>query len=60
MILLYAHSLLRGVTFKVLPLSSYAFIPTMLPLLETFQEQLSGPSSHFFWMFSVSWRQILF
>jgi hypothetical protein len=33
---LYAYSLLRGVTFEVLPLSRYAFSPTMLPLLETF------------------------
>jgi hypothetical protein len=33
---LYAHSLLRGVTFEVLPLSSYALSPTMLLLLETF------------------------
>jgi hypothetical protein len=33
---LYTYSLLRGVTFKVLPLSSYALSLTMLPLLETF------------------------
>jgi len=33
---LYTYSLLRGVTFEVLPLSSYGLTPTMLPLLETF------------------------
>jgi hypothetical protein len=33
---LYTYSLLRGVTFEVLPFSSYALSPTMLPLLETF------------------------
>jgi len=32
------YSLLTGVTFEVLPLSSYAFTPMMLPLLETFLE----------------------
>jgi hypothetical protein len=32
------NSLLTGVTFEVLPLSSYALCPTMLPLLETFLE----------------------
>jgi len=37
---LYTYSLLRKVTFKVLPLSSYAFIPMMLPLLEIFLELL--------------------
>jgi hypothetical protein len=37
---LYPYSLLRGVTFEVLPLSSYAFSPMMLPLLETFLELL--------------------
>jgi len=36
---LYTHSLLRGVTFKVLPLSSYALSPTVLSLLETFLEK---------------------
>jgi len=35
---LYTYSLLRGVTFKVLPLSSYALSPMMLQLLETFLE----------------------
>jgi hypothetical protein len=39
---LYTHTytLLRGVTFRVLPLSSYALSPTMLPLVETFLELL--------------------
>jgi hypothetical protein len=32
---LYTYSLLTGVTFEVLPLSSYALSPMMLPLLET-------------------------
>jgi hypothetical protein len=46
MILLQAHlyisSLLRGVTFKVLPFSTYALHPTMLPLLEIVLELCSG------------------
>jgi len=29
---MYINTLLRGVTFQVLPLSSYALRPTMLPL----------------------------
>jgi hypothetical protein len=33
---LYAYTLLRGVTFEVLPLNSHALSPSMLPLLETF------------------------
>jgi len=37
---LYTYSLQRGVTFKVLPLSSYVLSSTMLPLLETFMELL--------------------
>jgi len=37
---LYACILLIGVTFEVLPFSSYVFSPTMLPLLETFLELL--------------------
>jgi len=37
---LYIYSLLRGVTFEILPLISYAISPTMLPLLETFFEHL--------------------
>jgi hypothetical protein len=35
---LYTYSALRGDTFEVLPLSSYAISSTMLPLLETFLE----------------------
>jgi hypothetical protein len=41
---LYTSSLLRGITFAVLPMSSYALSPTMLPLLETFCELLSWNS----------------
>jgi hypothetical protein len=37
---LYFYSLLRGVTFEVLPLSRYVLSPAMLPLLETFLELL--------------------
>jgi hypothetical protein len=37
---LNSYSPLRGVTFLVLPFSSYALSPTMLPLLETFLEIL--------------------
>jgi len=33
---LYAYSLLRGITFEVLLLSSHALISVMLSLLETF------------------------
>jgi hypothetical protein len=44
MILLQAHlhtaTSLRGVIFKVLPLSSYAIHPMMMPMLETFLELL--------------------
>jgi len=40
---LYTHSLLREVTFEVLPLSSYTFSPTMLLLLETSFELGSIP-----------------
>jgi hypothetical protein len=36
----YTYRLLRGVTFKVLPLSSYALCSVMLPLLEKFLELL--------------------
>jgi hypothetical protein len=32
----YTYSLLKGVTFNMLLLSSYALSPMMLPLLETF------------------------
>jgi hypothetical protein len=56
---LYTYSLLRGVTFEVLPLSSYALSPTILPLLETFVELLLCNCFqchyHFFWVSSVSW-----
>jgi len=37
---LYVYSLLRVVTFHVLPFSSCALSPRMLPLLETFLELL--------------------
>jgi hypothetical protein len=37
---LYTDSLLRGVTIEVLPLSSHARSPKMLPLLEIFLEYL--------------------
>jgi hypothetical protein len=54
------NSLLWGVTFEVLPLSRYAFSPTMLPLLEIFFELLLWNSfqcrRHIFWMSSVSWN----
>jgi hypothetical protein len=50
---IYICSPLTGVTFEVLPFSSYALGPTMLPLLETFfgtyvVEQLSVALSLFF------------
>jgi len=55
---LYTCSLLRGFNFKVLPLSSYALSPMMLPLLETFLELLLWNSfqchCHIFWMPSIS------
>jgi hypothetical protein len=37
---LFTYSLLKWVTFEVLPLSSYALRPKMLPLLEKFLELL--------------------
>jgi hypothetical protein len=37
---LYTYSLLKGFTFKVLPLSSYALSQMMPPLLQTFLELL--------------------
>jgi hypothetical protein len=52
---LYTHSLLRGVTFELLPFSSYVLTPTMLPAtvgnvsVTRIGEQLSVLSSHFFW-----------
>jgi hypothetical protein len=36
----YTYTFLRGVTFKVLPLSRYALGSTTLPLLETFLDLL--------------------
>jgi hypothetical protein len=46
---LYTYSLPRGVTFEVLPMSSYALSSVMLQLLETSLElQLSILSSLFF------------
>jgi len=39
---LYTFSLLRRVTFEVLPFSSYASSPTMLLLLETFLNSCCG------------------
>jgi hypothetical protein len=58
---LYTFSLLRGVTFEALPLSSYALSPTMLSLLETFLELLLWnifQCHHFFFLLisSVSWN----
>jgi hypothetical protein len=55
---LYTYSLLRWVTFKVLPLSSYELSPIMLPRLETFLEILLwivfSVITTLFWMSSVS------
>jgi len=54
---LHTYSLLRGVTFGVLPLNSDALRPTMLPLLETFLELLlwnSFQCCHFFWLYVFS------
>jgi len=55
---LYTYSLLRGVTFEVLPLSSYALSPMMLPVLETFwnscYEIVFSAVITFFCMFSFS------
>jgi hypothetical protein len=40
---LYTNNLLRGgVTFEALPFNSYAFIPTVLPLLETLWNSCCG------------------
>jgi hypothetical protein len=52
---------MRAVTFKVLPLNSYALSPMMLSLLETFLEILLWNSFQcrrhiFFFMSSVSWN----
>jgi hypothetical protein len=55
---LYTYRLMREVTFKELPLSSYALSPTMLPLLETFLGLLLWNNfqcrRHIFWLSSVS------
>jgi hypothetical protein len=54
---LYTYSLLRRVTFEVLPFSNCALSQTMLSLLETFLERLlwnSFQCHHFFWMSSFS------
>jgi hypothetical protein len=40
----YTYSLLRGVTFKVLPLMCYALNPMMLPLLGAILELLLSNS----------------
>jgi len=57
---LYTHSLLRGVTFEVLLLSSYALIPKMLPMLEKFFELQLWNSfqccRHMCWMSSLFWN----
>jgi hypothetical protein len=56
---LYIYSMLRGVTFEVLPLSSYALTPTMLPLLETFLELLLWNSlqcCHHIFCLPLSWN----
>jgi len=54
------YSLQKGVTFEVLPLSTYALSPMMLPLLETFLELFLWNSfqcrRHIFWMPSVFWN----
>jgi len=57
---LHTYSLLRGVTFEVLPLSSCTLSPSMLPQLENLSELLLGNSfqyhRHIFWMSSVTWN----
>jgi hypothetical protein len=45
---LYTYSLLRGVTFKVLPLNIYALSPIILPL---FEKLLAPPLWHSFQLF---------
>jgi len=56
-IYLYNYSLLRGLTFELLPLCSYAPSPMMLPLMETFLELLLWNSfqynHHLFVVFSI-------
>jgi hypothetical protein len=55
---LYNYSLMRGVTFEVLPLSSYALSPMMLPLLEHFWNSCCGRAFNaavkFLWMSLIS------
>jgi hypothetical protein len=54
----YTYSLLRGVTFKILPLSSRALSLTMLSLLETFLEFLlcnNFRCHHLFFFFFFFW-----
>jgi hypothetical protein len=46
----------RGLTFEVLPLSSYALSPTAPSLLETFLELILWNSFHIFCMSSVPWN----
>jgi hypothetical protein len=59
---LYIYSLLRGVTFKALPLSSYVLSPVMLPLLGSFGtpvvKYLSVPFSHFFFFGCLQYLDI--
>jgi len=54
---LYNYSLLRGVTFKVLPFSSYGYSPLVLPLVETFWNYCCGTASRavvtFFDVFNI-------
>jgi hypothetical protein len=40
--IMYTYSLLRGITFEVLPLSSYALCPMILSLLELFWKSCCG------------------
>jgi len=57
---LCTYSCLRGATFEVLPLRSYALSPTMLPLLETFMKLFLWSNFlwrlEIFWMSSISWN----
>jgi hypothetical protein len=61
---LYTYSLLRGVIFEVLPLSTCACSPTVLPLVETFLGLLLWISFqchlHLFFVSSVSRSLCLF
>jgi len=54
---LYTYSLLRGIAFQVLLLSSCPLSPTVGNIFGTpVMEQLSVLSSHLLWMSSVSWK----